>query len=163
MAFDAFLKLDGIDGESTDQKHKEWIEVLSFHWGVSNTSHASGGGGGAGKVSFNDFSFVHKLDKATPKLFVSCCTGEHIKDATFTVRDSKGGGKGGQLDYLKIKLENVLVSSVRPAGTSQGGDSTPLEEVTLNFSSNALIEFVDTDGRGTGVSVGSCSPTPEIK
>ena len=33
MAVDYFLKIDGIDGESQDDKHKDWIEVLSFSWG----------------------------------------------------------------------------------------------------------------------------------
>ena len=30
-AYDAFLKIDGIAGESTDDKHKDWIEILSFN------------------------------------------------------------------------------------------------------------------------------------
>ena len=30
MAFDAFLKIEGIDGESTDDKHQKWIEILSY-------------------------------------------------------------------------------------------------------------------------------------
>ena len=29
MAFDAFLKIDGIPGESTDDKHKDWIANLA--------------------------------------------------------------------------------------------------------------------------------------
>ncbi len=47
MAFDAFLKLDGIPGESTDDKHKDWIELLSYNWGAtqmgSATASSSGG------------------------------------------------------------------------------------------------------------------------
>ena len=27
MAFDAFLKIDGIPGESSDEKHADWIEI----------------------------------------------------------------------------------------------------------------------------------------
>ena len=38
MAFDAFLKLDGIDGESVPEGYEKWIEVLSFSWGASNTA-----------------------------------------------------------------------------------------------------------------------------
>ncbi len=34
MAFDAFIKIDGIDGESTDEKHSDWIEVIKFGPGV---------------------------------------------------------------------------------------------------------------------------------
>lgn len=131
MAFDAFIKIGSIKGETADSKHKEEIEVLSFHFGVSNQgSSGAGSGGGSGKCQVSDFSFVKKVDKASPVLFQHCATGEHIKDAMFVCR--KAGGT--QLEYLKIKLVDVLVSSVRPGGSSQGGEEIPLEEVSLNFT-----------------------------
>lgn len=34
MAIDVYLQIDGIKGESTDDKHKDWIECLSVHWGI---------------------------------------------------------------------------------------------------------------------------------
>ncbi|HTS61413.1 MAG TPA: type VI secretion system tube protein Hcp [Candidatus Acidoferrales bacterium] len=130
MAFDAFLKLDGIKGESTDSKHKDEVDVLSFSWGAHQTSsHATGTGSGSGKVDVQPFSFVHKIDKSSPILFQKCCTGEHIASGLFTVR--KAGGT--QLEYLKIKLSDVLISSIRPGGSSHGADDIPLEEVSLTF------------------------------
>ena len=90
MAFDAFLKIDGIDGESTDKFHPGEIEISSFSWGVTQTgSIGSGGGGGAGKASFQDLHFSSSISKASPNLMIACATGEHIKEATLTVR--KGG------------------------------------------------------------------------
>ncbi|HXK02447.1 MAG TPA: type VI secretion system tube protein Hcp [Verrucomicrobiae bacterium] len=131
MAFDAFLKLDGIKGESTDSKHKDEIDVLSFHWGAQQTSaHSSGTGSGSGKVDVSPFSIVHKTDKSSPVLFQKCCTGEHVKDGLFVVR--KAGGT--QLEYLKIKMTDILISSVRPGGSSHGADEIPLEEVSFTFS-----------------------------
>jgi type VI secretion system secreted protein Hcp len=131
MAFDAFLKLGDIKGESGDSKHKEEIEVLSFSYGVVNTGSSSGGsGGGSGRADLSDFTLVKRVDKSSPVLFQHCATGTHIKEATFVVR--KAGGE--QLEYLKIKLADVLVSSVRPGGSSQGADTIPLEEVSLNFT-----------------------------
>lgn len=131
MAFDSFIKIGDVKGESGDSKHKEEIEVLSFHFGVTNSGSSShGSGGGSGKASVSDFSFVKKVDKASPVLFQHCATGQHIKDAMFVVRRAGGA----QLEYLKIKLMDVLVSSVRPGGSSQGADDLPLEEVSLNFS-----------------------------
>ena len=130
MAFDTFLKLDGIKGESVDSKHKDELEVLSFSFGAENAgSHGTGGGGGAGKASFHDLHFVHRLDKASPRLLLACASGQHIKEATITVR--KAGGQ--QLEYLKIKLTEVLVSSYQIGGSSQGGEPTPLGELSLNF------------------------------
>ena len=72
MAYDAFLKIDGIDGESKDERHPNEIEVLSFSWGESNSgSAATGGGAGAGKVAMQDFHFTMKLNKASPQLFLA--------------------------------------------------------------------------------------------
>src|SRR5215470_11993047 len=100
MAVDMFLKLDGIEGESKDHKHAGEIELLSFSWGVSNSSGlaCAGGGGGAGKASFHDFAFVKRVDSATPQLMLHCATGEHIKTGLITVR--KAGEK--PTEFLKI-------------------------------------------------------------
>ena len=69
MAVDYFLKLKGIEGESTDEKHKNEIDVQSWSWGETQSgSAASGGGSGAGKVAMQDFNFVMKVNKASPKL-----------------------------------------------------------------------------------------------
>jgi|SRR3954465_2663172 len=131
MAFDAFLKLDGIKGESFDNLHKGEIDILSFSWGVSNTGSFSTGGG-TGKASFQDIHFTHKIDKASPLLMKKCVTGEHILTGLLTVR--KAGGKV-PLEYLKIRMEDVLVSSYQSGGHSSG---TPTAEFTLNF---AKIEY----------------------
>ena len=70
MATDAFLKIDGIDGESTDKKHKNWIEILSYSHGMSQPSSIASGTGGltAERVSMSDFSVMKVLDKASPTL-----------------------------------------------------------------------------------------------
>ena len=67
MTDDIFAKIGDIKGESTDAKHKDEIEVLSFSWGVASTPPSGGGaGGGAGKATFQDLTIVHPIDKATP-------------------------------------------------------------------------------------------------
>lgn len=132
MAYDAFLKLDGIKGESQDRNHPDEIEVFSFSWGVTQSgTSATGGGGGAGKASFQDLHFVSAVHKGSPSLMLSCATGQHIKSGLLTVR--KAGSQA--FDFLKIKLEDVLVSSYLPAASTE---DTPSEEVSLNF---AKIEF----------------------
>ena len=78
---------------------------------------AYGGGGGEGKASFNDFNFMHHVDKASPVLMKACATGEHIKEATITVRKA---GKGQQ-EFLIIKMNDILITSVKPSGTGDGG------------------------------------------
>ena len=93
MASDIFAKIGDIKGESLDAKHKDEIEVLSFSWGVTNAGVISGGGGGAGKATFQDLSIVHHIDKASPLLLKACATGTHIKDTIITHRKA---GKGQQ-------------------------------------------------------------------
>jgi type VI secretion system secreted protein Hcp len=130
-ASDFYLKIDGIDGESTSDQHAGEIEILSFSWGVSNSgSMSSGSGGGAGKASFQDISFVRRLDKASPKLMLACATGQHIPSAILVCR--KSGGDGRSEAYYKITLNDILVSSVSTSGNS-GGD-LPTESFSLNFA-----------------------------
>ncbi|MDP3001278.1 MAG: type VI secretion system tube protein Hcp, partial [Bryobacterales bacterium] len=108
MAVDYFLKIKGIEGESKDHKHANEIDLLSFSWGETQTgTHAGGGGGGGGKVSMQDFHFVMKTNKASPKLLLACATGDHIGEATLTCRKA---GKDQQV-FLKYKFSDLLVSS----------------------------------------------------
>ena len=131
---DYFLKIDGVDGESTDDKHKGEIQLESYSLGSNNAaSFSSGGGGGSGKVVMQDFHFVKRVDKASPKLFVSCATGEHIKTATLTCRKA---GKDQQ-EFLVVVLSPILVSSYQNGG-SAGSDVIPTEQVSLSFGK---IEF----------------------
>ena len=127
---DFILKVDGIEGESQDKKHKGEIDLLSWSWGESNSgSHAGGGGGGSGKVQMQDFHFTMKCNKASPKLMLACATGQHIKSATLTCR--KAGGE--QQEYMIVKFTDLLISSYQTGG-SDGADSLPTEQIAFNFS-----------------------------
>lgn len=132
-ATDYFLMLDGIEGESMVPGFEGQLEIESWSWGASNQgTHAGGGGGGAGKVSMQDFHFVVKSSKASPKLFLSCATGQHIKEAKLTVR--KAGGD--QQEYMTVKFTDLLVSSYQTGGSS--GDVVPTDQISLNF---AKVEY----------------------
>lgn len=151
MAFDAFLKIDGIPGESTDSKHKDQIEVLSYHTGASQPSSGSSSSGGARsaeRVNLSDFSIVKTLDKASPKLFLHCCNGQHIKEVTLALFRATGD----KAKYMEYKLSDVLVSSFRPGGSSGSGESLPLEEVSFNYGKIELI-YTATDQK-TGKAAG---------
>jgi len=126
MAVDMFLKLDGIDGESTDKLHEKWIQVESFSWGVSNHVTTTSGGGGAGKAVPSDFSFVIPQSAASPDIFIKCVTGEHIKEGLLSCRKA---GRDQSTDFLKYKLTDVLVSSYN----TEGAGDQPMESISLNF------------------------------
>jgi type VI secretion system secreted protein Hcp len=128
-AFDAFLKIDGIKGESKDSKHKDEIEIESFSWGLSQSGTATrGGGGGAGKVSFQDFSFVMAQTKASPQLMLACASGKHIKEAILTARKA---GKD-QMDFVKITLSNIIVSGFEQGGSALT-EKLPTDQISFNF------------------------------
>jgi type VI secretion system secreted protein Hcp len=142
MPSDTFLKLGDIKGESLDATHKDEIEVESFSWGVTNQgSMSSGSGGGAGKASFHELSFVHQLDRSSPVLMQGCATGTAYKEATITLRKS---GKGQQ-EYLTIKLTEVMISGVT---FNNNPLETLTENVTLAFAKVAY-EYKPQKGDGS--------------
>lgn len=143
MPADIFAKLGDIKGESLDNKHKDEVELLAWSWGVSQSGSIShGGGGGEGKASFNDFNFTHRIDKASPLLMKACATGEHIKEATITVRKA---GKGQQ-EFLIIKMNDVLITSVNPS--TSGDAASTAENVAMQFAKVAL-EYKPQKANGT--------------
>lgn len=143
-AVDYFLKIDGIDGESLDSKHKNEIQLESWSFGATQTgTSAMGGGGGAGKVQMGDFHFVMRVNKSSPKLFLSCATGEHIKKAVLTVR--KAGKE--QQEYLKWTFSDLLISSYQTGG-SASSDIVPLDQISINFS-EAQIDYKEQKADGT--------------
>jgi type VI secretion system secreted protein Hcp len=142
MAVDMFIKIDGIKGESADDKHKEEIDVLAWSWGLSQSGSAHmGGGAGAGKVNVSDLSFTKYIDVASPDLYLSCCNGKHLKDAKLVVR------KAGEnpLEYLIVTLEDVIVSSVSNCGSC--GEDRLTESVTLNFA-RVKVDYTAQDAKG---------------
>ncbi|HZN62470.1 MAG TPA: type VI secretion system tube protein Hcp [Planctomycetota bacterium] len=147
MAVDMFLKFDpAIAGSATQKDHKDWIEVLSWSWGEAvPTAGGVGGGGRAGKVSMQDFSFQTRTTKASPYLMLNCATGEHFKSVQFD--RLRGSGEG--LVETTWKLEDVLISSFQISG-SEGAESA--ESWTLNFSKIGF-KFQPIDER-TGKVVG---------
>jgi type VI secretion system secreted protein Hcp len=141
---DYFLKIDGIQGESADKTHKNEIEIESFSWGANQTGTASRGGGmGAGKVQMQDFHFVMKVNKSSPKLMLACASGEHIKNAILTCR--KAGKE--QQEYLKITFTDLLVSNYQTNGTG-AGDIIPMDQIALNFT-KVEVEYKEQKPDGT--------------
>ena len=144
MAVDMFIKIDDIKGESADDKHKGEIDVLSWSWGAtqSGTTH-TGGGSGSGKVAVQDVTFTKYIDRSTPTLLKFCFNGKHLKTALLTVR--KAGGTA--LEYIKITLSDIIVTSVSTGGS--GGQDMLTENITLNFG-KVKFEYVPQTATGTG-------------
>jgi len=145
MAVDMFLDIEGeINGESKDAKHKKEIDVLAWSWGMSNSgSFHVGGGGGSGKVNVQDLSITKWVDVASPILQLYCANGDHFKKAVLTCRKA---GKN-PLEYIKITMEQVMVTSVSTGGS--GGEDKLTENVVLNFA-NVQFDYIEQKEDGSG-------------
>jgi len=129
-AVEMFLKLAGIDGESTDKAHPNEIVTLAFSQGVTSTITPAGG-----SATFSDFSITKTVDKATPLLYLTAAQGKHISQAVLTVRNSGAT----PFDFYQIILTDVMISSVQSSGSA--GADRPTETLTLKY---AQIEWTYT-------------------
>jgi type VI secretion system secreted protein Hcp len=141
--FDIFVKLDGIDGESTVRGHENETVVLSYEQSVDHPAPPlTGGAAATGRATFSGVRFRKPVDKGSIPLLLASAAGSHIRDARFTFRRPGTG-----LDFYKVILGEVLVTHVvQRAGVgvqypldfntlTSGADSAGfLDEVTLSYT-----------------------------
>jgi len=140
MPTDCFLKIGDVKGESLDDKHKEWIEVMSYSHGLSQTlagERSTSGAATAGRVDHQDFSIVKELDTTSPELNLSCCNGTHFGKVTVELCRATGDKD----PYMQYTMEDVLISSVSVGG---GGAGLPTESVTFNYG-KLTWNYLQTD------------------
>ncbi len=144
MAYDAFLDVEGVEGESTRKGFEKKIELLSFNLNVSNpTTIGSGGGGGSGKASMAPVSLTKYTDAASPAIFQACCKGTHYPKAKITLH--KAGGDEA-VDYLVLEFEKCYISSYSQSGSS-GGDDRSIDQIAMDFGK---VTFTYTPQAETG-------------
>src|SRR5262245_60220944 len=147
MAYDAYLKLEGVDGESQKQNHVGEIDIMSFSWGASNgSSVGTGTRVSVGKVSVSDFSIMKSTDSSSPVLFQKCCDGSVIPTAVVTLQRQV---QGEATPYLVYNFTNVYVTSVQWSGSGGAGDA-PMESVSFTFETGAVDYTPQTDEGGAG-------------
>jgi type VI secretion system secreted protein Hcp len=146
MAFDTFLDIKDVPGESTAKGMEGKIEIFSFSFGASNpvTIGSTAGGAGGGKVALSSFNVMKKTEKSSPKLFGACARGDHYDKAVITLR--KAGGTSGQVEFLKYEFEEVYVESIQWSGSS-GGDDAPTESVSFAFG-KVTVTYTGQDKTG---------------
>ncbi len=143
MTLDAFVRIDGIEGESIDEKHKRWFETLAFKMGVKqiiSPTVSSVGGASAERVDFEDFSFAKELDISSPRLALACAAGTHIDSVT--VELCRAGGE--KLKFMEYRMSNCIISDIATGG---GRGEFPAEVVHINFGK---IEWIYVQQRRNG-------------
>jgi len=144
-----FLQLDGISGESVDANFKGQIDVLAWSWGLSQSGSLHiGGGGGAGKASFQDVSLTKFTDSSSPGLYQKVADGKTI--ATGTISVTVDNGKGAEV-ITELRMKPILVTSASTGGS--GSEERTTESISLNFERFCLkqnsIQFDGSIKQGT--------------
>jgi type VI secretion system secreted protein Hcp len=122
-----------IKGEVDSGSHKDWIQVLAWSWGLSNsgTTHMGGGAGaGAGKANLQDISLTKFLDASTPALILASATGRYFDEVKIDIIKLCGQSKYTQ---YALTLNEVIISSVSSGGS--GGQDKLTENVSFNMRS----------------------------
>jgi type VI secretion system secreted protein Hcp len=136
-----FLKLDGVKGESLDEKHGEEIEINKWDWTTINHVHWDlNQGGQSTKVDVNAINVEKICDKASVVLYQCCVTGKHIPTARITCRKNDGDLK---VEYLVVDLKDIMVSKV--AWSGDGGEQKLTETVELSFAEFKLNYQIQAD------------------
>ncbi len=158
-AVDYFLKIDGIEGESTDSKHKGEIELLSFSWGAANNAQVASGSGRGGRVTFQDFQFSKLFDKSSPAIFLKCVNGQQITTMTLTARRA-GEAQFANPDFMKIVFSNVLISFYKEQEPNT--DALTSEEVGALFKKMSLT-FTGPPPKGGAADVAPITDSGEAR
>ena len=116
MAIDVYLQIEGIKGESTDDRHRDWIECKSVSWELRQPRSATawtGGGHTAERCEHGEIVVAKLADLASPLLLQNCSTGRTLPKAR--IEFMRADGLGERVKYFEIELENVLIGGVSPS------------------------------------------------
>lgn len=151
MAVAMYMKIESVNGESKDATHKDWTDIKSFSWGATQPgSMSTGGGGGTGKASFNDLYVRTRIDRAAPAVLRHCATGKHLNKVELSI--CKAGGE--QIEYSRITLEDVLVTSVQYSGAQDGDAMMVSYAFQAAKVKQQYWEQTDKGGRGAESVIG---------
>jgi len=145
MAVDAYLSIEGIKGESSDEKHKNWIEVFNVTGSVHQPRAASlstAGGHTNGRAELSNLTFKKLADLSSPILKQHSAMGKTLPKAVFEFMRADGDGKS--VCYYKVTLENVMVSGI----TFDSGDGGTIKEQVHLAYSKIKWEYVKQSIRG---------------
>lgn len=129
---DAYLKIEGINGESEDDKHKNWIEVSNVLYAINQPraeTVSTAGGLTSGRAELFPINFTKLADIASPVLLQTCAAGKTIPKATFEFVRADGDGK--PITYFKIDIENLMIASITP---DSGDGGVISERVQLAYA-----------------------------
>ena len=152
-----FARYEGIDGESKDENHENWIDLLSLEWAVS----APEGGGGRRRAAaeVEPMVLAMEYEKAAPKLLERSLKGSVVPTLEIELTSTYGGARA---TYLRYELKNVRVTAydVEASGNDEAGPPVVLvanefEEIKVTYSefddSGSNLGNVETEYKARAV------------
>jgi type VI secretion system secreted protein Hcp len=127
-----YLKVGDIKGESTDDGHKDWINLLSVSHNITRPmgAGASGSTRHRSSATFGDVVCVKEVDASTPKLQEAVADGTNFPKVQIDLCTSSEGGK--RIPYVLWELKQARVSSYSVSGATDGS-MVPTEQLSFNF------------------------------
>ena len=140
----AYIKFDGVDGESKAAGNEKWSDLESFGQAIHKSgSGATGAARRRGTVLLDDIQCSKLMDKSSPKIAEAVCLGKVFPKVEIHVKTSTTGT--GREPYYKYELVNVMVTSYHVSGGSQ---DKPHENFSLNFEEIKVV-YTEMDEKGS--------------
>lgn len=128
MVVDYYLRIDGVQGESTEKDHAGWIELYSYAWGAQVTTNAGAGGAATGRATVDAVVVTFRLGRMSPQLFNLVVNGRRAQSATLHgVRTRDRPQK-----VVELEMANVTVTSYDSSAAAGDGAT---DSIALRFGS----------------------------
>ena len=117
MAFDAFMYISSIEGESKDDRHKGWIEILEYGLGKRQRitkAPSRFGGACAERADFLNLVIKKEMDVSTPILSLACAEGRHIDKVELDI--CRAGGD--KMSFMQYRFRNCIIRLVSTLGNT---------------------------------------------
>jgi len=151
----AYIKFDGVDGESSNKDYDKWIVIESFGHSIHQSDIGIGATKKAGEVILDDIVLTKYVDKSSPKLMEAMTKGTKFPNVVMEITKNIGGNGTGEENktYLKYELKNVLITSYSISGSNLPQDDIPTEEITFNYEKikTTYTEYDKNTGRIKGM------------
>src|SRR5882757_4018800 len=121
MGFNTYFKIDGVDGDCTEEGQQGWMVVDQFNHTVCGPQPRGGA------PVLNDLQICRFADRSTPLLALATAEGRLYRSAI--VRMVRTEGTRERL--MELKLSNVTLTMHSLAGAQAGDIKAPYENLSL--------------------------------
>ncbi len=146
MPMTGYMKIPDIDGESRRADHEDEIDIMAIDWGMSQASNMQiGSGRTSSRATVNPIGITKIYDASSPYLALACMQGKAFDEIVISFRQDSGEA---HLDYLKVTLTNVVISSYSLSGSSMGEEIT--DNIALSFEKINVVYTMQADDHSSG-------------